>query len=256
MLIFAFLTGCGGGSVAEDAARYAAVLGDEAAAPADALAACRKISDEALAGDCGLAVAQRAARDPGADPAAWCGSVAGDLWRSECYFQAAEAMRRRRDEERAAELCARAGPFLDDCAQHLWQTEVHQLAPREGGFGDALPAAQAVYDRWAPRLADTSDLSDRFWRRFYQNGFEGTPSLDPARCDGLPEDHAARCLAAAVDLFDRDLAPRLDHAGALADYCAQHPPALDALGDRLGVRPHPALDAVLVARQPELCGGG
>ena len=241
---------------AADAALYAQVVGQRAPDPARDLGRCRKLGDPALAGDCALVVATRGAEARREPPGTWCASVPDGTWRAECWFQAAEAARRRGGEERAAELCFQAGPFKDDCAQHLWQTQVHTLIRADRSTPDfvgKLAVAERIYGEWAPHLSESSDLETRFWAKYYQNGFETAGRVDLGWCDGLPEAHLARCVAAAEELVRRELAPDLDRSGGWAGFCAlEHPDSASAAA-WLRLRPDPRLDAVIAARHAEVC---
>jgi len=151
-------------------------------------------------------VAYRAAvADPaGAAEGALCKQVEEGTWQQECYFQTAEALARKGEREAAAALCLSAGPFRDDCGQHLWQTQVHTLLQGDGaaGFVRAIPRAREIYGSWEPLLGEQTDFRDRFWRRFYHDGFSADrPPFTLEPCDALEAEDAARCVQHGLDLY-------------------------------------------------------
>jgi len=238
---------------ASDRDTYRQVVSDRRIAPEAGLASCATIRDATLAGDCALHVTSVEARRPEGRPARWCPEVPEGVWRDECWFIAAEQANRSKRAQAAADFCQRSGAFVDDCAQHLWQSEVRALIHRRGSrsFSDALPAAEAVHTRWSPLLASTTDFDARFWAKFFQNGFEGQGGfVDLTHCDAVPKAALAeRCVEAGRQLYDRELAPRLGHAGV--DLCTMAPGEegwSTALLHWLPCRPDPRLDAVVAAR--------
>lgn len=254
MLLWVFAA-CGA-TPAQDVKVYAALVGERNPDPDRDLPACARLTDPNLAGDCALTVAQRAANSRKVAPETWCGEVPAGTWRYECWFQAAETARRRGQEQKAAELCRESGPFINDCAQHLWQTRVHTLIRADGrrpDFVGRLGAAQAIYDEWAPLLGEHTDLESRFWSKYYQNGFESVGHVATAWCDGLPEAHHGRCLEAARDIVVRELAPNLDRHNAWASFCALSPATSANTSVWLRLDPSPELDAVVEERQRTLC---
>ena len=261
--IVGLVVGCSGdasptAAAARDA--YLSVVSQRDIAPEPGLAACAEIPDPRLAGDCALHVVSVEARRRDGRPGMWCGEVPEGTWRDECWFVSAEASKRARKREEAARYCMEAGAFRDDCAQHLWQSEVRGLIHRRGaaGFGEVLEATQAVHDRWAPLLADVSDFEARFWAKFYQNGFEGQGGfVDLRHCDALPSPHAERCVAAGTEMYARELSPRLGDAGL--EICALPVPDdgtwSAALSQWVPTEPDPRLDAMVRERRAT-CGGG
>lgn len=241
---------CAEAEPAGDVARYAAVAAEDGGTEAD-LATCGGISDDSLAGDCALLVVARS--ELPAEEA--CPRVPKGIWRDECWFVAAEARRAAGQDGSAAQLCLRAGAFRDDCGQHLWQTAVHDLIHRRGpaGFAAQLPRAQQLHDRWARLLAEETDFSERFWARYFSNGFEGQGGVDLSWCVGLPEPQPARCRAAGLAYFARDLGPRLDQAGLGEAFCAMEAPDAEAVGRAFPNRPEAALDEVVRERRAVLC---
>jgi hypothetical protein len=256
VLVAAAWAGCGRSEIA-DVERYARILNEREPDPEPALRECGQIREPGLAGDCALVVAQRAAvvrREP---PEAWCDRVPEGIWRWECLFSAAEVSRRQKEVGKAAELCRQSGPFVEDCAQHLWQSPVHRLIHGDNPpkFADKLARAEELYAKWEPMLGEFSDLEGRFWTKYYQNGFEGAGWIDLAWCDPLPEAHRARCLEAAKELVIREIAPALDREGAWEGFCAAEPPSAEQLQRWLRVALSPAMEALVAERRAALCQG-
>lgn len=234
---------------------YTRLVGLERPDEAD-FQACLKLDDPNLAGDCALALSQRIAAAEKSSLSERCDRVPEGVWRYECWFQSAELERRRGREAEAAEQCRSAGPFLNDCAQHLWQTRVHRLIHSNGkppDFQGKLARATAIYDEWAPHLAEGTDLEDRFWNKYYQNGFEGAGHIDLAWCEGLPEEHRPRCESAARELVIREMAPNLDRNSAWSAFCAMKDPTSAEVSRWFRLVPSPPLDALVRERQALLC---
>ncbi len=239
-----------------DRSRYLAVLSQRRIEPEPGLEQCRAIDDSTLAGDCALYVVMVESRRPEGAPARWCEQVPAGTWRDECWFVAGEKARRDGKLEASARYCMEAGAFKDDCAQHLWQSEVHRLIHRRGSgaFGEALPAAESVYGKWAPLLAAQSDFDARFWAKFFQNGFEGQGGfVDLSHCDALPEPHNARCVEAGTEMYARELSPRLSDFGV--DLCTLDAPEdggwSQLLAQWVPTRPDARLDAVVRDRRSD-----
>jgi hypothetical protein len=211
-----------------DRTLYLTALEERRNEPSKRFAICDEITDEVLRGDCGLAVATELGKTHREAQESWCERVSQGYWRSECWFTAAEQARRHNDLAKAASLCEKAAEFHDDCGQHLWQTAVREIIHNPGpeGFVDALPEAERVYAEWKPLLSEGTDFEDRFWRRFYQNGFEPRAYLDLSACDpldavaspsGVPQ--RTRCREAAFDLYSRRLILGLQPPGMLEAFC-------------------------------------
>ena len=256
--LFAFgaVVGCRAAAPADDVAVYTTLLAGGSAQAMSDLPACATLADPDLAGDCALVLTGRILDERTGDAEELCPQVPAGVWRDECWFQEAERRRARGQDQSAARLCLKAGRFRDDCAQHLWQTAVHNLIAQAGpaAFAERLPRGQAIYDEWAPHLASGTDFEDRFWEKYYQNGFEGQGGVDLEHCMPLPEAHQARCRAAGAAYFSRELAPRVDQAGASAAFCALDSPDAAAVGAWFPNRAEPLLDEVVVRRHQEVCG--
>ena len=268
LLLLPFLAAgaCGDGA-AGDAERYRQVVADPALDPGAGLLRCGAITDPDLRGDCVVYLAGRreASAEPGAD--ALCAAAPEGLWRDECHFVSAEGARRAGRRNEAARQCLSAGRFKDDCGQHLWQSEVRAVAAGGGRtgrpgpgpevppppFAEALPRARSVYQRWAPLLEAETDMAQRFWRRFYQNGFEQRGTIDLAECAALLEEDRARCEDAGLDLVRARIDQDLRHLGV--DPCALKGGLLP-VSRSLRVAPHPRLDEALLAWRAGHCDRG
>ncbi|MCB9759261.1 MAG: hypothetical protein H6739_05435 [Alphaproteobacteria bacterium] len=246
-----------------DAERYRRVVNMQPVDLEPALALCAGISDPGGAAECAMVAAVGAARDQGVDPETWCDRVPEGPWRNECRFQAAEVWRGRGDVKRATALCLQAGPFISDCAQHLWQDELRGLIFERGpaGFAEQLPRAEVLSLRWRALLGDQTDLGDRFWRRYYENGFEAERHLDLSACDAvegqgrLVQDHVERCRHAGAHLLQRRIGRVADDPALREVLCAM--PAADcasaAVIPQLSCAPDPLLEAVLAEQLDWRC---
>ncbi len=239
------------GDPAAERQRYAALLRDRRP-PEEVIADCNALRDDTLAGDCGMAAVMRARRGRGAASGELCEEVREGIWNHECWFLAAETAARRGDPKTAGAYCGRTGPFMDDCAQHLWQGDVRELIHPHGpaGFAKTLPRAAAIHARWAATLGDTDALRQRFWARYFANGFEGARGVDLSYCDALEEPESReRCVAAGEEVFGRELRPALDVRGRAL--CGDPAPTVADLGPPN--RPDPRLDAVIDRVRARYC---
>lgn len=244
------LLGCSGGSSDQDRANYTAVLSSPRP-PEDALRRCAEIVDPALAGDCALVVVAQAP-----EPGALCESVPAGMWREECWFLAAEATNRSGDALSAAGLCQKSGRFALDCAQHLWQTPVHGLihGPGAVAFGEVIPKAEALYAAWAPMMVEQTDFEQRFWSKFFGNGFEGQGSpVDLDWCTPLSPARQEACITAGIAYYAREIGPSVERAGGLEAMCALDEPDVAALSVWLTAAPDPRLDSEAARRAVEIC---
>lgn len=249
-----------GGTTVADAQRYAELVARPDPAPAQALADCATLHDPDLAGDCGLAVALQA-RARGADTLdALCPQVPDGAWQDECYFMLAEDALRARDPESAAAACMRSGAFKDDCGQHLWQGDLRKLV--RGTRGQLLPErverAQTLFDRWLPRLVET-DITWRFWQRFFERVTEHQPGVKLSRCDGLATPELrVRCRYGSSHLYLRRVWDILHHPkgrGGLCRLAAGDVAAAEATFAELQAEPDPLLSAVLEEARGAACSG-
>ena len=167
---------------------------------------CKGIDDAELRGECQLYAAFTVGSQRDEDLDARCAEVEG-VWRDECYFLAAEDLRRRkRDLAGSGALCKKSGRFVDDCSQHLWQSPVKVIVDRHLRSLDlvaALEEATPLYCEWASILGEDSDMSTRFWQKLFGGFFEHRASLDPARCEVLEGPALEHCRAAVAQVYLR-----------------------------------------------------
>lgn len=263
-LLPALLACAGGGETsgrAADGRLYAQVLAEPAEDTSEDLGRCGQISDAHTRGECTLVVVQRMAEAGRTPPEDGCAIVTEEPWSSECWFMAAEHWAKRGEPARAAELCTQAGPFVDDCAQHLWQDDVYALVRRQGSrvLPKRLPQAQALYRTWEPVLGSSTDFSVRFWRRFYEAPFEPERPLDLAACEELPGAHRDLCRLSAGRVYVIRLHDRNRHKQpGVPHICDLRPLTTEVLGQSqpgMEVMADPLFDALLAEQQGMLCGG-
>ena len=254
----AVAAGCSSGSEAlSDPQVYLRAIAEQGLDVQERFALCRSLRKDVRAGECMLAVAQRSAETQHRALGDYCPEIPKGVWRDECFFIAAEVVRRK-DRSLAAELCARSGQFVDDCGQHLWQTAIGQIAPRSTSkWNAALPRAQRLYDEWAPVLDKDTDFSSRFWQRFYQRTLEPIRVLDLSACDALAPPHDARCTEAAAELYWRRVHMLVSFPDGKEQFCAasmsdESFTRVAAL-PRLEAKPHPALEAVITTFKASEC---
>ncbi len=224
--------------------------------PAVHLDQCLALAQPALQGECQLVIAQRAAPSPGA----LCDAIAAPIWQWECYFLAAESVSDD-DPAAAAALCLSSGGFADHCSQHLWQQSLRRLTWHRGAdaFADTLPRAEHIFTSWAPYLAAQTDFTVRFWRRYYEGGFERSGRIDLSFCAGLPGEHPLRCRAAGSTLYSRRIGQIRHIEPAMRTLCALPEPTSAAAAasgvPEFRAAPDEALDAVIARVQGEACDG-
>ena len=248
-MLFWLLVGCD--DPAADRAVYQSVLSSPHPTEA-ALAECQRIADPTLAGDCGLVVVAAAGRDPGP----LCPQLPDGVYREECWFLSAESLNRSGDALAAAARCRQAGRFALDCAQHLWQTPVRELihAPGAAGFAEQLPRAESLYAAWEPLMVADTDFSERFWSKFFGNGFEGQGfPVDLGWCAPLPEHHQDACTSAGTAFYAREIGPRVERAGGLLVMCALEAVSVEALSVWVEAVPSPHLETAAAERTAHIC---
>ncbi len=178
--------------------------------------ACETITDPALRDDCHLA-ASKAPAD--------CGRIEAEKVRGECWFQIAE-------KTRDPALCAKATPFVDDCALHVLSQAFPKAIPAGSRPGEHEDAAEALI------LSSGLAVTDmRPWSAWYRWVLGGMQPLDRAACAGVADpDRREACTHTGVALYqdllnnarDRGLYPC--DGGPLPPYLQTTPdPELDAL---------------------------
>jgi hypothetical protein len=216
-LFLALLACSGPDGTASQAERYASALrtGD-----------CAGLAAGPLRDDCVVADVERTGTDR-------CAEVQGERARGECWFRLAEA---RSD----AALCARAAPFVDDCAMHVLTR----------GFDDWLPRGArpgAIEDVAAPRIAAAGLAADdpRPWSALYRTVLGRTRPFDRSACADAPDDLRREACFRTGLVHYADL---LNHARDRGLYPCDGGP-LPAL---LAHTPDPELDALRASRT-DLC---
>ena len=251
MLSIWLVLGCGKES---DVDRYYR-LTTQSTDPVERIRECATLTSEAMQSDCQLSIA--AASD---QMATLCAAFTEPVWRSECYFLAAERLQPS-DPAGAADLCRLAEHFRNECSQHLWQTELAMLS-RHGSrsFPVMLPEAEALYARWSSVVTDESDMTIRFWRMFYSTGFQRTRGLQSSHCAPLPGVHQARCREAAAALYTQKLQSIARIPRAVGIFCALDPLTSAAAAEsgvpELRAEPAAVLDAVVVTIHGKFCVEG
>ena len=244
------LLGCATESDADRYYRLTAGEGDLAGR----IAECVKLSSLTMQSDCQLTVSTQSE-----DMAGLCPSLAEPVWRSECYFIAAERLKNS-DPEQAELLCLEVTHFRNECIQHLWQFELMSLT-RHGSrsFPASLPRATDLFLRWEELSAD-SDMEVRFWRLFYTSGFQRAGLLDPSHCTPLPGVHQVRCRQAAAVQYRKQLHHIVRIPRALSVLCALDPVTAHAAAQtrvpELRSGPAAELDVVLAEVHEQVCEGG
>jgi len=107
--------------------------------PEQAQKRCVQIDDPALQGECLTFTAAHALSEGDASLAAdICGLIQDELWLDECMFLLADRRKRLRAE--AAQDCAAAGRFEDNCLSHALERDFKMLpdTARQAGAEDAL----------------------------------------------------------------------------------------------------------------------
>ncbi|MCK6523540.1 hypothetical protein L6R49_19185 [Myxococcota bacterium] len=251
------LGGCGGDGGLSDAARLSQALDLPPKAVDEALTLCEGIRDAGSAGACAEQVviaADAADKTPGAR----CERVPKGVWREECFFQSAEVARRRGDTDLAGELCAKAGPFINDCGQHLWQSALKSIVERHDDPVERRARAERLYRLWEPVLGGSSDMSSRFWQRYYQHQLEQDPVLSFDLCEAETGDERVTCRKSVGQLYLGRLRAMVGSPRGQETLCALGPQGVEAAGAApgLSVKPDPAFDRILAGQVDWVCTKG
>ncbi|MCK6515299.1 hypothetical protein L6R46_09620 [Myxococcota bacterium] len=251
-------SGCGsGGGGLSDAERLSRALALPPDAVEEAITLCEGIRDAGSAGAC---VERVVIALDGAEktPGARCDRVPKGVWREECYFQAAEIARRRGDTDLAGSLCARSGPFLNDCGQHLWQSALKALVEGNDDPAERRERAERLYHVWEPVLGEGSDLSSRFWQRYYQHQLERDPVLSFDLCEAETGDDQVTCRKSVGQLYLGRIRAMVGSPRGPETLCALGPQGVVALSAApgLNVKPDPAFDRVLAGQVDWVCTQG
>lgn len=222
--ILLFFLACGNsGDSRPDHEIYLAALAPGTDTPEQRLKLCALLAEPLAKGDCGTQVVVSAARKKHPNPESFCESVEKGPWRAECFFEMAEFWRRKQDHRRAAELCAKSGPFIVDCGQHLWQGEVRDLVEGRSDWAGFMAKADKLFEKWGRVFSTVEDAPfdfvDRFWRRLFQNVFESEAVLRMEPCESMDAFHQAHCRAALGHLYLRRLQQIVRHAPEFKKFC-------------------------------------
>ncbi len=146
-----------------------------------------------LAALCWLAVGTRAAsRGQARQAEEACGAVEPELWRDECFFQAAEEVSMAGDLPVGLSFCGRAGFHRGACQLHLaWWARPTSLLEDEGPTPDRVEAALA---RIRPSLAALPPAeqapAEALWATaLWFDALYGSGRVDPATLEALPAVH-------------------------------------------------------------------
>jgi len=254
LLLLTLTTACANGSATADLqadrANYQAGLtrGDAQ----QQLKHCRAVNDETLRSDCLTALAGLTAQLADVDADVLCGEIQLESWRDECFFVAAEQARANNDLSGAATLCAKAGRFVRDCSNHLWQRELRQ-AIHPGGIAILVKRhddVQAIHDRWSEAFEGAEDFDKRFWEHCFQVAFERIRYIDIDACEHVPEAQRETCLMSAETTYRGWLNEALEVPESKTRLCATDrstlQPSLTAPSLQTGSAPdHPRLLDVL-----------
>ncbi len=147
---------------------------DPAVSLDQAIAGCETLKTPVSQGQCTL----DALNVRGAITVERCATVAGERWRSECLFQAAEASTGSLKERYA--ICSQTGDYERDCGFHLWQKALLDLAPGKPGQDGVLIRAGQLLRQHRP-YAEKLDYSfeETFWTWFWGAWWEQQPAAKP-----------------------------------------------------------------------------
>ena len=215
------------------------------------LEACDGIRDDGLRGECQMTAAQVSGGGEGFGDL--CPQVDEGVWRDECFFLAAEHTRRASHDKKAAgALCAQAGVFANDCAQHLWQTGLKRIVDQNlDDLDQAYDHSLELFCYWDPVLGQDTDLRQRFWHKGFGGWFERHGELDLGACSELDELPREHCEKAAAGLYLRRLHMVRPHASA----CGKSFDELQSLPNLRAVE-HPMLVEVATLQQDWMCEQG
>ncbi len=187
---------------------------------------CSRITDVTLRGDCQADIAGRDLRFED------CGAIEAQVWRDECWFEAAEAQSRSGDMSGALGACQRSG-YAHECQDHV----LGMLAMT--WVAVPVPEVAERYLALRPVLPDRS-LDFLFWRSYFRNRIAmgqgttrvGCPDKDcRAAAETEVEAVVSRslgverkaCFEPPVFAWDQDDDGHALLSRALSHACAAHP---------------------------------
>lgn len=145
-----------------DAALFASALADGVGAE-EALAACERIRDPAVAGECHATLVRA---HPGL-PAETCEAIADPLWSGECWFTVGEREAAAGRRWAALEACGRATAFYDECLYHAWTAELGAAAAAAPDAVSALEAGRDSIAFWSDLQTLEGSAADQLWGDFW-----------------------------------------------------------------------------------------
>ncbi|HJN73378.1 MAG TPA: hypothetical protein QGF58_05525 [Myxococcota bacterium] len=221
-----------------------------------AAAACGRIDEDSLRGECASHVVRELGSED-IEAAAEACEVASGAWRDECLFVLAEI-----DPSPAADSarwCRQAGRYTISCLMHLWQGEAASLK-REHPMEEAVQRyAEAL--AWAGEDLDDT-LTRRAWGLFYRTELDPARPLDTSSCAALPEPHPRYCRAGTQEALGRGLNVwvRANGPAALMQACGlpDDVSRAEAIGRITGLTYEPAggLDAIASEQLASHCERG
>jgi hypothetical protein len=226
---------------------------------------CARLVDPNLRGDCAMLVALGVAAEERRAPDTHCGEVPEALWRDECHFLAAEALRKRGNTDAAVQACRAAGRFASDCALHLWQRASVALVKRHGHgrLADMAEPARRMYTRWEARVGDFSDFRTRFWLKVFRQLWSEPRPVDAHLCAELGAELQPKCVAGAGVVLDQALRVSLSDPKWAEAFCASEAPSSGGLSalpnpfpELARFQAHPGLDVVVQTFHQSFCDRG
>ncbi len=177
--------------------QYLSLIVERDGDPEERLAACSKLSDPQLAGDCALVVVGSGSLSSTAAATRLCSLVVEGLYQDECWFLAGEAAGRRGDRDAAKDLCDRAGSFASACCRHQIQGDLRRLAQgaEYADLGEAEAQMLAVRAFWGSDTA--TDATLRADATFFESIFESTAPVSAERCAPVSDLRRELCETAA-----------------------------------------------------------
>lgn len=167
---------------AEDRAAYTEGL--RAQTQDAAWAACLRVSNDDLRGDCLGAVVERwSAYDR-------CPELPTGRWRDECLFIASEQLGRRGDVEGAIRAC-RQSAYAAQCGDHVLGMYTMQH------LQDDVPTVAAGFEQLRPLLVGPKAES-QLWRSYFRNRLGRGLGLDPSGCPDTTCTYAAEMEVSAL----------------------------------------------------------
>lgn len=235
------LSGCGEDKpiAAETLAFERAMLGEAGAAEV-----CLALPDEYHQGDCVVAFAKTVPVLNGIPEL--CDRIRSSTWRGECHFVLAERFLSEGQIDLAIDQCRAAGPFVKDCARHLWKIHARRRPDQQVEFMRRLR-------REFPEHESSLDLDNPVIRGMAaQERRRAAGELRVSDCEFDPDPEPCRVGVERVLAQRWRRAAREDPA-VLTSLCASPSPSNGTFRG-LAWEPGP-LDQVVARVRVEECGG-